>query len=418
MTNSPAINRLALNTRALLIAIPLLLSLVACGGAGDGNSDNGSDSILPTPMVLIDTPTPIPTNSMALARGAHTATRLQDGRILIAGGDDGSGRLDAITDSSELFNPATGRWESAGVMGRQRTQHIAALLNDGRLVLAGGAGVVQAEIDQQRIDQPLIETDIFNPSAGTWELIGEISVPRDGLAAATLPNGAILITGGDNGAGTEDSILNSAEILDTASGLWSLTGSMAQSRQGHSATLMNDGTVLIAGGDDGANPLNSAEIYDPSAGIFTDTANMAEPRERFTATPLQDGRVLVAGGGGNSPRLSSAEIYDPQNATWTPAGEMSTGRLKHAATPLQDGRVLVVGGLGVGQFLSSAEIYDPQNATWTPAGSLKTGRGFHTATLAEDGAVIVTGGFGFNGPINSTEIYDPSSNSWTVADPP
>ena len=407
-------NLLILNIAALSAVALTLLAAFSCGGNA---GQDASDEVLPTPMVLIDTPTPLPTNSMVMARGDHTSTRLPDGRILVAGGDDGSDRLEAITDSTELFNPATGRWDSAGAMGRQRTRHASVLLNDGRALLVGGAGVVQAEIDEQRIDQPLVETDVFDPSTNTWAFIGEISSPRDGLAATLLSNGAVLITGGNDGGGTEISILDSAEILDPASGSWSPTGTMSQGRQGHSATLLADGTALIMGGDDGMDTFSSAEIYDPSTRAFSKTGDMAEARERFTATLLEDGRVLVAGGSGDSPRLASAEIYDPQSGAWSTASEMSTGRLKHAAARLQDGKALVVGGLGMGQFLSSAEIYDPTTDSWSAAGSLKTGRGFHTATLTEDGRVVVTGGFGFNGPINSTEIYDPASNTWTVADP-
>ena len=115
----------------LLIAGGLLLVSFACGGGSEGQQE-GEEAVLPTPMVLIDTPTPLPTNSMSFARGTHTATLLNDGRLLIAGGDDGSGRLEAITDSAELYDPTNGRWEPVEVLGRQRTQHAALLLNDGR----------------------------------------------------------------------------------------------------------------------------------------------------------------------------------------------------------------------------------------------------------------------------------------------
>ena len=405
--------------RSLLVTLLIVGSLVlvsfACGGgSGDGEEEQ---VVLPTPMVLIDTPTPLPTNSMSFARGTHTATLLPDGRLLIAGGDDGSGRLDAIIDVAELYDPSTGRWEPGGVMGRQRTQHAAVLLNDGRALLVGGAGVVQAKIDEQGIEQPLIETDLFDATNDSWSFTGETSIPRDNLAATLLANGSVLIAGGDDGKGTDTSILASAEVFDPATGQWSSTGSMSQTRQGHSLVALGNGTALVAGGDAGDDPFQSVEIYDPASGAWSGGADMAEARERFAAVVLQDGKVLVVGGGGTDGRLASAEMYDPGAGTWSSAAEMSTPRLKPAAVVLQDGKVLVVGGLGAGQFLGTAEIYDPATDSWSDAGSMETGRGFHAATLIDDGRVVVTGGFGFSGPTNSTEIYDPDANTWTVADP-
>ena len=210
----------------LLIVGSLVLVSFACGGgSGDGEAEQ---AVLPTPMVLIDTPTPLPTNSMSFARGTHTATLLQDGRLLIAGGDDGSGRLEAITATAELYDPSTGRWEPAEELGRQRTQHAALLLNDGRVLLVGGAGVIQAKIDEQQIDQPLIEADLFDPTSESWSFTGEISTPRDHVAAALLSNGSVLIAGGNDGQGTDTSVLASAEVFDPATGQWSTAGSMSQ----------------------------------------------------------------------------------------------------------------------------------------------------------------------------------------------
>ncbi len=408
------ITHMRLLSLALLAGVGLLLVSFACG-SGDDSKDGAAE--LPTPMVLIDTPTPLPINNMALARGNHTSIRLQDGRMLIAGGDDGLGLLEAITDSAELFDPAGGRWEPAGVMGRQRTQHAAVLLNDGRALLVGGFGVVQAKIDEQQIDQPLIETDVFSPTTGSWSFVGELSTPRDSAAATLLSDGSVLITGGNDSSGSDDAVLDSAEVFDPASGQWSPAGSMSESRQGHSATLLNDGMVLVAGGDAGEDPFQSAELYDPATGAWSSTDELTDARERFAAVPLEDGRVLVAGGGGADGRLTSAEIYDPGTGAWSSTGEMAMERLRPSAVRLQDGRVLVVGGLGAGQFLSSAEVYDPAAGTWSDAGSMATGRGFLTATLTDDGRVVVTGGFGFGGPLDSTEIYDPSTNSWSLANP-
>ena len=406
-----------ISTVLVISAATILAIAFGCGGGDSSGADDKGVDNLPTPMVVVDTPTPLPTNSMSLTRGTHTATLLGDGRILIAGGDDASGRLDAITDTAEIFDPSTGRWDQAGAMSWQRTAHAAVALNDGRALLVGGAGVKQTDIQQQGQSLPLLEAETFDPSTDTWSLAGEISIPREGLAIAKLADGNILISGGDNGSGEDDSVVNTAEVFDAASGIWSLTASMSISRQGHSAVLLRNGAVLVSGGDDSEDALRSTEIYDPAGGAWQTADEMVNARERFTATVLEDGRVLAAGGSGGSGPQSSAEIYDPQTGAWSTTGELETARLKHAAVRLQDGRVLVIGGLGVGQFVAAAEIYDPSEGTWSAAGTLTTGRGFHTATLANDGTVIVVGGFGFSGPLNSTEIYDPDANSWSLANP-
>lgn len=362
------------------------------------------------PMVLIHTPTPPPISSMAQARGSHTATVLGDGRVLIAGGDDGGTAVDAIIASVELYDPSTGGWSSAGSMARQRTRHVALALQDGRILVGGGGGIIHVE----EIDEPLILTEVFDPSTDTWSPAGRMAKARDRFAAALLADGRVLAAAGNDGRAIPESILVSAEVYDPASGTWSPTGDMAHARQGHTATTLTDGRVLLAGGEDNSGVLASAEVYDPSTGTWSPTGDMAEARERHTAIALEDGRVLVAGGRGESGPLASAEVYDPATGTWTSTGEMAEARLRHTVTLLQGGSVLAAGGLGQTAFLSSAETYDPSSGTWSSAGDLVERRGFHTAALLPDGRVLVAGGFALVGPLASAELYDPSSGTWSL----
>jgi N-acetylneuraminic acid mutarotase len=203
----------------------------------------------------------------------------------------------------------------------------------------------------------------------------------------------------------------------SAADAWSSTGSLSSIRLNFTATLLQDGKVLAAGGIDGRREWASAEIYDSATGTWSGTGSLAIEHAAHTATLLNNGKVLVAGGNWYDAR---AEIYDPATGTWNPAGSLATVRNAHTATLLNDGRVLVVGGCYISSIISSAEIYDPATNTWSAAGSLATARQFHTATLLNDGKVLVVGGctdYDYYLTLASAEIYDPATNTWSAASP-
>ena len=193
---------------------------------------------------------------------------------------------------------------------------------------------------------------------------------------------------------------------------FSYTGGMNTARAGHTATLLGDGRVMIAGFRS-----SQGELYDPSTGTFSPTGDMITLRRGHTATLLLDGRVLIAGGSLYSEVLSSAEVFDPLTGTFSPTGGMTTARDHHTATLLLDGKVLIAGGDGPRyQDLSSSELYDPSTDTFIPTGSMTTARKFHTATVLRDGKVLVAGGEARDGPysvvLSSAELYIPSRGSF------
>jgi WD40 repeat protein len=236
---------------------------------------------------------------------------------------------------------------------------------------------------------------------------------RGGHTATLLPNGKLLVSGGDAGAGLRP--LSSAELYDPAAQTWAPTGSLTTPRNGHTATLLLNGKVLVAGGSSDGQVvfLSSAELYDLTTGTWTATGQMISARSTHTATLLPNGWVLVVGGQNNNSTFASAELYDPATGTWKATGAMMDGRASHCAALLPDGKVLVAGGFdgGFTSFivtLSSAEFYDSASGICTGHSDLNTAREFPTATLLPKGEVLIVAGYDDNasGWISSAEIYD------------
>jgi len=213
--------------------------------------------------------------------------------------------------------------------------------------------------------------------------------------------------------------VNEDRAADVGLGSVSRIRNMSTGRAAHTATLLPDGRVLVAGGFTGGNPFSSAEFFDPATEAFKAAGNMSVARAGHTATLLSNGKVLIAGGY-NGSYLASAELYDPATNSFTPASAMTAARGGHVATLLQNGKVLLAGGVGVGwTFLASAEVYDPATNTFTPTGDMLAARESHTATLLPNGNVLIAGGHRGRRPsvtiYSSTEIYDAASGRFTAA---
>jgi hypothetical protein len=339
------------------------------------------------------------TGSLASPRVDHTETLLPNGKVLVAGGAVGFGTPGA---SAELYDPASGTSSATGSLTIPRYFHTATLLPDGNVLVAGG----------DTTSPSFASAELYDPASGTWTATGNLATPTDRFShtATLLPDGKVLVAGGYAGNGTT---LASAELYDPASGTWAATGSLATARNGQTATLLPNGKVLVAAGNaagPNANdtPLASAELYDPASGTWTATGSLATARDVHTATLLPNGKVVVAGGFNGSFALASAERYDPASGTWTATGSLGAARRLHTATLLTDGKVLGAGGFGGGTTLVSAELYDPASGTWSATGSLNTARRRHTAALLSNGMVLIAGGLDINDATTaSAELYDP-----------
>jgi len=315
--------------------------------------------------------------SMITERAGASATMLADGRVLIAGGGECS-ESPGILNSAEIYDPSTGRFSATGVMGARRLNPAATLLQDGRVLIAGGSTdhvpltgsvVITASYHGGPIEETpggttLASAELYDPQTGTFSPTGAMTDFRNDFTATLLRDGRVLVAGG----GAEGFGRDSAELYDPATGAFTSTGSMNRARWLHTATLLSDGRVLIAGGRS-PNDLTypSAEIYDPASGRFTVTERMSDSRQGHTATLLPDGRVLIAGGHTQSSNnwnvLASTEIFDPATGQFSSSGSMGQARENALAVRLVDGRVLIAGGTGIGPEslveLSSAVIYQP-----------------------------------------------------------
>jgi len=247
------------------------------------------------------------------------------------------------------------------------------------------------------------------PPAGSVAAASPMLEARSGHSATLLPDGQVLIAGGMR---RNQDFYRSAELYDPKTGKFVLTGAMTIARLGHVAVLLPSGKVLIAGGWVGRGSTDSAELYDPATGKFTAIAKMTASRARPTATLLASGDVLIIGGadhdGGGG--LASAEIFRAANAKFEAVGPMHAARIAQTSTVLRDGRELIVGGRGDSSVTARAEIYDPATKQFTVTGSMQTARYKHSAGLLPDGRVLIAGGSDnrdWHGQLDSAEIYDP-----------
>ena len=299
------------------------------------------------------------------------------------------------------FREGTNTVIPPGVPNTTREFHTAALLPNGKVLFTGGfgsGGVTNS-------------AELYDPATTQWTNTGALHTAREYHTATMLPNGKVLVAGGYDGSAA----LSSAELYDPISGIWTKTGILNFARAHHTATLLTNGQVLVVGGT-GSGNVPHAELYDPSTGMWTVTGALNIPRAHHTATLLTNGQVLVVGGLGNGGVTNGAELFNPAAGTWTKTGSLNTGREYHTATLLTNGLVLVAGGVEQNSNnLTSAELYNPASGTWTITTTMATARNTHSATLLPNGQVLVVGGIGDSGYLSSEELFTPSSQKWTTA---
>ena len=287
--------------------------------------------------------------SLADARRGHQAVLLNDGRILVTGGLANG----VLLATAEVYDPANRTWSSVQPMGAARLGHSLTVLNNGQVLVAGGSTLDATG------GQPVpsaASAELFDPKAGTWSPTGSMGTGRFEHTATRLRDGRVVMAGGLGApaSGGRQTPLNSTEIYDPAANAFVGSSNLNGARTNHAAVLLGDNSVLLTGGgggDAGDISLASAELFDSRAGTWSTVAPMGGTRTGHTATRLNDGRVVVVGGEsvqrGARNSLTSAEIFDFEAGAvgqWLPAGDMACPRSEQAAVLLKDGSVLVAAG--------------------------------------------------------------------------
>ena len=339
------------------------------------------------------------TGKMSAARVQHAAINLPDGRVLVMGGkapNVGTSHNTTIHGSAEIYDPASGMWSDTGYMNIERYTMPVGLLNDGRVIVAGGRGV---------LTHALPDVDIWDPGH-RWSGPSprRLTTARDEVFGVVLEDGRFFVAGGTN---RDYGHIITAEVYDPESDTWDGDSSpMSEKRRpAHHHTAGQDGRVLVVGGGKVRRTLPQERRDLGSgcrlSGLLTAEMNIKRTASH-TATLLEDGRVLESSEGGA--RGTTPRSTMPTTDTWTRTPDLAVDRSanQYRCADGQDGRVMVAGGVG---NRSSVEIYDPESDTWTQVADMLETRFFHVSTVLADGTVLIAGGNGKEALLSGTELF-------------
>jgi hypothetical protein len=346
----------------------------------------------------------IPTGNMTVPRIAHTATLLLNGKVLITGGWDPTRQgVQVGLASAELFDPGTGTFTQTGNMTVPRIFHTATLLPDGRVFIAGGGR------SGASLNIPELTAEVYDPSTGAFTETGRMITAQFAHSATLLNNETILISAGRRYLSSDfcEDFGADPELYDPITATFTATGDYADKNYclgGAPVTLLPNGKVLVA-------VQSTAELYDPDTGAFSLTGQNLGAAGLRTSTLLRNGKVLLTGGADYLGYYANAQVYDPSTGTFTATGNMTRPRSQHTATLLGDGTVLIAGSQLSPGVTASAELYDPATGTFTATADMTSPRFWHTATLLMDGRILLAGGYtsyAASPTSYSAELYVPS----------
>ncbi len=331
------------------------------------------------------------TSDMIEARTSHAAVRLASGRALVVGVDEGG------LTGAELYDPSSGSFAAVGPVAQLRTSPEVAVLGGGdRALVTGGRPACLT-------CGALATAEVFDEASGSFTTVGSLSTPRVQHAVTTLQDGRVLVVGGNTGeAGAPH--LGSSELFDPSTASFAPGPDLATPRSLATVTTLADGSALVVGGAPGAKV---TERLAPGAATFTPSGSLAERRLDHDALLLPSGHVLVVGG--RAPSTVSAvvavEVFDPTappDRAWTLTSELLSPHDGGTAALLGGGRVLVAGGCCAS---AAAELYDPARGAWSSTALMTSGRFGHVGVVVGEAAVLVAGGSQGGAPSSSAEVF-------------
>lgn len=310
----------------------------------------------------------------------------------------------SMTPVSEYYDVESGQWVLADDVNVARNQYNPVLLDSGKVLIAGGwPGVAVCG------DCGFNSAELYDPTTNLWSYTGSMNEVRRQAIYIKLLNGKVLAISGVSG---NHAPLYTTEIYDPLTEQWAYTGNVLNPVAGHgnSAVVLDDGRVLLVGNTSGVNSVIS-QIYDPATGQWTTTGDVRVERYSANLLKLEDGRVLMVGGdqwGIGS--LADCEIYDPATSQWVTTGALNAERNIPGVVLLSDGRVLAVGGTDNESFATS-EIYDPTTGQWTVDAPLNVGHYGSNPILLTNGEYLLAGGYDDSGLGTLAELYSLTSIS-------
>ena len=332
----------------------------------------------------------------------HTATKLLDGKVLVAGG---FGKRFKVLKSVEIYDPLTGEWSKSSEMNFPRAEHSAVLLKDGRVLVTGGRDENYA---------PAFTSEIFDSESGTWEMYEDMSRQRHKHISIVQPDGSVILIAG---SGPSRSLAD-VELMDPINDRLEVLSPTLEQHADHAAISLDDGRILVSGGVQLLDEIVTsvgAEIYDVKTDVWTKTSLQSRRTSAHTLTLLQDGKVIQVGGFSRGSSDNRVELYNPITDEWLEGPVMNKARMLHTTSLLDDGRVIAVGGTSRAGNMVESEIYNPETQMWIQSGNMVEARASHTATILSDGKILVVGGTNTNSGI--CEIYDSKTGSWTSSKP-
>jgi N-acetylneuraminic acid mutarotase/predicted Ser/Thr protein kinase len=337
--------------------------------------------------------------------GGSAGVVLADGRFIVIGGTVNGSSTRAATAAVWILDPASAHWSAGPSLNQARAYAMAVRLTDGSILVAGGSSN----------SKPMATAERLYPGSGSWVMVGQMSEARTEGSMVALLSGAALAVGGGTVGAPSYKATASADVFDPTSNQWTAALPMSSARAIETATVLNDGRVLVAGGatvwySQAGQVNSSAEIFDPATGQWTPTAPMPTALYTQQGALLNNGQVLIAGGFSSTANSAAAVgvslLFDPTTGQWRQTAPLTSSRAQHTMVRLADGRVLALGGVSGYPYrlVRSTEIFDPSTQSWSPAADLPVAIFWPATGVLQNGTVVVAGGISKVGGGSATDI--------------